>query len=66
MWWNRNTKHIRADMMEWNIDISDIRGAKIEQAKVEAMRKIAEQLEKLTNLLEATTYVKPWTGTEVK
>ena len=38
--------------MEWNVDISDIRGAKIEQAKVEAMRKIAEQLEKLTNLLE--------------
>ena len=38
--------------MEWNIDISDIRGAKIEQAKVEAMRKIAEQLEKLTSILQ--------------
>jgi len=32
--------------MEWT-DISDIKGGRIEQAKVEAQRQIAEQLEKL-------------------
>lgn len=37
-------------MMEW-IDISDIKGAKIERAKVEAQRRIAEQLEVLNKNL---------------
>lgn len=33
--------------MKWNIDISRIQGAYLEQAKVEALRAIAEQLEKM-------------------
>jgi len=38
--------------IEWKIDISDISGAKIEQAKVEAQRHIAEQLEQLNKTLD--------------
>ena len=37
--------------MDWT-DISDIKGGRIEQAKVEAQRKIAEQLEKLNETLD--------------
>lgn len=35
--------------MKWNVDISTIHGAFLEQAKVEALRRIAEQLESIEN-----------------
>jgi len=38
-------------MEKW-MDISDIKGGRIEQAKVEAQRQIAEQLEALNKTLE--------------
>ena len=38
--------------MKWYVNISGIRGALIEQAKVEALRRIAEELEKQRILLE--------------
>jgi len=38
--------------MKWYVDISSIRGALLEQAKVEAMRRIAEELEKLNEQLK--------------
>lgn len=37
--------------MDWT-DISDIKGGRIEQAKVEAQRRIAEELEKLNKTLD--------------
>ena len=37
--------------MDWT-DISDIKGGRIEQAKVEAQREIAEQLEIMNRHLE--------------
>lgn len=38
--------------MIWKIDISHIQGGYIEQAKVEAERQIAEQLEQLNKTLD--------------
>lgn len=38
--------------MDWKIDISHITGGYIEQAKVEAQRQIAEQLEQLNKTLD--------------
>lgn len=39
--------------MEWKEDISDIQGARIEKAKVEAARAVAEQLETLNKTIDA-------------
>ena len=33
--------------MEWKVKIDDIQGARLERAKVEALRKIAEELEEI-------------------
>lgn len=38
--------------IEWKTDISHIKGGYIEQAKVEAERQIAEQLEQLNKTLD--------------
>jgi len=38
--------------MEWKVNVDDIQGAKIERAKVEALRAIAEQLEKVNHYLD--------------
>lgn len=38
--------------MEWKKDMSNVKGAIIEQAKVEASRRIAEQLEEMNSYLK--------------
>lgn len=38
--------------MEWKVKIDDIQGARLERAKVEALRKIAEELEEITALFK--------------
>jgi len=38
--------------MEWKVNIDDIQGARLERAKVEALRKITEELEEIAKFFK--------------